>query len=49
MTVIGRYHNNQNQEIDFTLEGEHTIDTVIDWVESQLDWQGGQITFDIIN
>lgn len=49
MKAQGKYINDQNQEIDFTLEGDHTIDTVIEWVESQSDWQGGQITFDLSN
>lgn len=47
MRAQGKYINDQDQEVDFELADTQDINSVIDWVESQPDWNGGQITFDL--
>lgn len=49
MKAQGKYINQDNQEIDFEINDVQDLDSVIEWVESQSDWDGGQMSFDLIN
>lgn len=49
MRAQGKYINQDNQEIDFEINDVQDLDSVIEWVESQSDWNGGQMSFDLIN